>query len=134
MSQVKRNGWPADSPGGSEHELTYLANEEMQKVLQETSETSASLGEISGEKPRFGQNDAARISAALDRLVGKAAHDGVSTLVVTHGDVLGTCWEKATGETVLEVEYCAWAVLEVAGESSTLQPAGASGINAMQVY
>jgi hypothetical protein len=63
MAQVKRNGWP-DEPGG--HELTYLTEEEMGTTLAAAARavdggSAVRLGEVSGDKPSFGQDDVGRI-------------------------------------------------------------------------
>mmetsp|Transcript_13397 Transcript_13397/g.39184 ORF Transcript_13397/g.39184 Transcript_13397/m.39184 type:complete len:157 (-) Transcript_13397:777-1247(-) len=100
--------------------LAYLNREEMSATLRhavvstccDLSESSApmpALGNIYGEKPTFEENDAERIQRALREIISMERCIG-STLLVTHGDVLGQWVGMVTGETVLECDYCGWTV------------------------
>ena len=90
MAQVKRNGWPDDP----DHRLTYLSDEEMRATLAASAASldtaSVALGEVYGEKPAFGQDDASRIRGVLAEITdGLGGEGGGSVLLVTHGDAVG---------------------------------------------
>ena len=111
MAQVKRSGWPDDP----EHELTYLTEEEMEAAVQGAPGSDAAglrLGPVRGSKPSFDDDDVRRIQTVLQQVCAEAMGEGgENVLLVTHGDVVAQMVEMTTRETVLECEYCGWAVV-----------------------
>ena len=70
------------------------------------------LGPVRGSKPGFEEDDVHRIQTVLSELCGEAVGEGgENVLLVTHGDVVAQMVEMTTRETVLECEYCGWAVV-----------------------
>lgn len=131
MHEVFRSGWP--SP---DHELTFMAEEEMRSILEAQ---GVALGDIAGDKPKKGEDAAHRIRTELQRLYRSSysgrSDDGhkdasssslssssSSKLLVSHGHSLAQLVELATGETVLQNDFCAYAVFKRGGA-----PLGAQG-------
>ena len=118
MHEVMRCGWPSD-----DHQLTYMPDAEARAIL---AEQGVSLGRVGGDVPSVGEDAGGRLRAALTHTY--ASSGGEHVLVVSHGHALARLVEDATGETVYENDYCAYAVLErlqtreQAADSS--QPAG----------
>ena len=65
-----------------------------------------------GSKPSFDDDDVRRIQTVLQQVCAEAVGEGgENVLLVTHGDVVAQMVEMTTRETVLECEYCGWAVV-----------------------
>mmetsp|Transcript_62791 Transcript_62791/g.167981 ORF Transcript_62791/g.167981 Transcript_62791/m.167981 type:complete len:105 (-) Transcript_62791:96-410(-) len=73
------------------------------------------LGAVVGEVPCAEDAAAVRFGRVLRSLSAEGSARGLSVLAVSHGEAVGLAVEAATGETVVEAEYCAWAVFECAG-------------------
>lgn len=105
MHEVMRCGWPGD-----DHELTYMADTETHEIL---AAQGVVLGQKGGVVPRPGEDAGTRLRGSLSHIY--ASSGGASVLVITHGHALAALVEDATGETVYENEYSAFAVLERLG-------------------
>ena len=129
MSMVSR-------AGGKPKNFNYLLPEQMNGIIQGASDGIARIGSVSGKGGAFDQVDAAVIRSNFDKLKDEILNNPVkqNVLLVTHGDVIGQTLDIVNGETVFEVDYCAWIIYEEDGiTSSKLKLAAKNGVNSIKL-
>lgn len=98
---------------GTRDNFNYLSPEQMGVIIREESDGEATIGKVSGDDFKFGQDDVAVIRSNFNKLKGEILNTSKqNVLLVTHGDVIGQTLNIVNGETVMECNYCDWIIYE----------------------
>tara|TARA_A100001015_G_scaffold321200_1_gene450728 strand:- start:1506 stop:3275 length:1770 start_codon:yes stop_codon:yes gene_type:complete len=121
--------------GGKRDNFNYLSPKQMNEIIQEASDGEAKIGRVSGVDGVFGQVDVSVIESNFNKLKDEILNNPLkqNVLLVTHGDVIGQTLNIVNGETVLEVDYCAWIIYEKGDTQNKLKLVAKNGVESMKL-